>query len=144
MRPTLAEQINGLHDILSRVVEPEVEDDYAHETLVAVLRALEMLAARAPEVGPFLAWDNAATLALVVQIDKHFGAAEAEMAAVVEPGDLAVLEAENERLRVRLAAAIPALSADPTAAALDALVITHLRERIARYPFASTGSLPTR
>ena len=58
MRPTLSEQLRGLHHILDHVIAPQVQSDYANEILLGVSRAMEMLALRAGEVGPFLVWDN--------------------------------------------------------------------------------------
>ena len=146
MRPTLSEQLRGLRHILDHVVAPAVQADYAHDTLAGVSRALEMLAARAGEVGPFLEWDNHETRELLRTIATR-GVALTEPIDPIAPlaiGDLDGADAENERLRGVLAAVIPVLAADADTHDLHAAVVAHLRERIARYPYASTGTLPSR
>ena len=148
MRPTLPEQLRGLRHILEHVVAPAVTDDYPQTTLQGVIRALEMLEARVDDVLPFLVHDNAATAQLlqaIAQCVPLSGAIEPPDAA--DPADLVALDAENERLRSLLADAIPTLStaADGSEeAAVYARVVAHLRDRIAQYPFTSTGSLPSR
>jgi hypothetical protein len=144
-RPTLSEQLTGLRHILEHAVAPDVQSEYAQETLLGVIRALEMLARRIGEVGPFLEWDNGETRALLRTIAARLPLDQPlEPDAPITPGDLAALDAENERLRTMLATAIPALSADAGARDVHAAVVAHLRERIARYPYASTGTLPAR
>ena len=145
VRPTLDEQLRGLRRILEQSVAPAVIDSYASSTLNGVIRALEMLEQRTALVGPFLAWDNQETatvlhaIATRVPIDEPL-----ESSAIVPTGDLAALDAENTRLRGLLAGVIPALANDPAAVNEYALVVAHLRERIARYPFTSTATLPSR
>jgi hypothetical protein len=145
MRPTLAEQLRGLRHILENAVQPEVRGEYPRETLQGVIRALDMLARRVSDVGPFLEWDNRETRTLLESI-----AAQAPLGgsldpdAPIAPGDLEALDAENDRLRTLLAAAIPTLEDDDGAAELHRAVVAHLRERISRYPYTSTGSLPSR
>ena len=144
MRPTLSEQLRGLHYILDHVVAPQVQGDYANEILLGVSRAMQMLALRAGEVGPFLVWDNHETRELLRTIATR-GLALTEPLdpnAPIVTGDLDALDAENERLRGILAAVIPALAADADAHDLHAAVVAHLRERVARYPYASTNTLP--
>ena len=144
MRPTLSEQLRGLRHILDHVVAPEVHTDYAHDILLGVSRALEMLAVRAGEVGPFLEWDNHETRELLRAIATS-GVSLTEPIDPTTPiatGDLAALDAETERLRGILAAVIPALAAGAATHDLHAAVVAHLRERVARYPYASTGTLP--
>lgn len=147
MRPTLPEQLRGLRRILEVVVSPGVIDEYPQTTLQGVIRALEGLEQRSDDVVPFLAWDNAETAALLRSIaERH--------PDIVSPSlplswgealvGVVALDAENERLRGALAAAIPALATNPSAGDAHAAVVAHMRARIARYPFASTGSLPTR
>lgn len=140
MRPTLEEQLRGLRDILTTSVAPAVNGDYPRETLTGVVRALEMLESRVATVGPFLVWDNVATRALLRQIG---AGPEVEPPDSYETSiahaDVAALDAENERLRALLVAQIPSLEGEDHAA-----VVAHLRRRIDRYPYTSTGSLPTR
>ena len=144
MRPTLDEQLRGLRGILQGSVAPAVVGDYPQETLAGVIRALEMLEQRVALVGPFLAWDNAATFALLRDIAVRVPMAGLGDPAVIESGDLAALDAENERLRGLLAEVVPVLAADSSLADLHAATVAHLRARIARYPYTSTGTLPTR
>ena len=146
MRPTLSEQLRGLRHILDHVVAPEVQGDYANDTLASVSRALEMLALRAGEVGPFLEWDNHETRELLRTIAARGVALTGPMdpIASIASGDLDGADSENERLRGILAAVIPTLAANAETHDLHAAVVAHLRERIARYPYASTGTLPSR
>ena len=146
MRPTLSEQLRGLRHILDHVVAPQVQADYAHDTLLGVSRALEMLALRTGDVGPFLEWDNHETRELLRTIAMRGVALTQPIdpLAPIATADLDALDAENERLRGILAAVIPALAADAAAHDLHAAVVAHLRERVARYPYASTGTLPAR
>lgn len=140
MRPTLEEQLRGLRDILTTSVAPAVAGDYPRETLAGVVRALEMLEARVATVGPFLVWDNEATRTLLRELGAGAAADAPETyAGALAGADVAALDAENERLRGLLAATIPSLTGDAHTA-----VVTHLRERIARYPYSTTGSLPAR
>ena len=146
MRPTLSEQLRGLRHILDHVVAPEVHADYARDTLLGVSRAVEMLTVRAGTVGPFLEWDNHETRELLRTIATR-GVALAQPVdpdSAIATGDVDALDAENERLRGILAAVIPALASDAESDDLHAAVVAHLRERVARYPYASTGSLPLR
>jgi hypothetical protein len=145
MRPTLPEQLRGLRLILEHTVVPAVHDEYPQSTLQGVIRALLAVEEHVDDVGPFLAWDNAATRALLDDIGGVIGTMSSnDVSLEIGLGDLAALDRENERLRGLLAATIPMLAVDPAATAVYANVVTHLRERIARYPFVSTGSLPTR
>jgi hypothetical protein len=146
VRPTLSEQLRGLRHILDHVVTPQVQSDYANDTLGGVSRALEMLALRAVEVGPFLEWDNHATRELLRTIATRGVALTQPIdpPAPIASGDLDGADAENERLRGILAALIPSLATDADARDLHAAVVGHLRERITRYPYASTGTLPSR
>ncbi len=161
MRPTFAEQLRGLRRILDAAVAPALVDDYAIEALAGVQRALAMLETRQHEVVPFLRWDNAATaqlLASVASVVPLSGPVEPD--SPVDPCDSVALDTENERLRGLLAAVIgpltlasggrshpePAAAADheAEARAAYAAVVAHLRERVARYPYVTTGALPAR
>jgi hypothetical protein len=148
VRPTLPEQLRGLRHILENVVSPAVSDDYPQTTLQGVIRALEMLEARVDDVLPFLVHDNAQTSELLRAIVECVSlTGSIEPLAPVDMASILAIDAENERLRGLLADAIPALSAAPEgspAADVHAAVVTHLRARIALYPFTSTGSLPSR
>ena len=147
MRPTMPEQLRGLRRILELVVAPGVVDEYPQTTLQGVIRALEMLEQRSDDVVPFLAWDNEETAQLLRSIaERHPDIVSSSLP--LSSGNALVgvvaLDEENERLRGALAEAIPALAGDPSASDAHAAVVAHMRARIARYPFASTGSLPTR
>ena len=145
MRPTLAEQLRGLNHVLQNVVAPDVQSDYVRETLLGVVRAMDMLTRQASSVGPFLAWDNARTSALLQSIAERVPlAGELDGDTPINTGDLAALDTENERLRGLLSTALPVLAGDRGYDDLHQAVVAHLRERIGRYPYASTGSLPSR
>jgi hypothetical protein len=151
MRPTLAEQLRGLRRILDVAVAPVLTDDYASEALAGVQRALAMLETRERDVLPFLRWDNAQTARLL-----HDARQQVPLTGSIAPAgsvdgtDIAAVDAENERLRGLLAGVVPALAAaseaDPASAAATvyAEVVAHLRARIARYPYVTTGVLPSR
>ena len=146
MRPTLAEQLRGLRHILDHVVAPDVQGDYARDTLLGVSRALDMLVQRAGAVGPFLEWDNHETRAILHSIASR-GVALTQSIDPIAPivtGDVDALDAENERLRGILAAVVPTLADRAETHDLHGAVVAHLRERVARYPYASTGTLPPR
>ena len=51
---------------------------------------------------------------------------------------------DQSRVALDAWAVIPALASDAETDDLHAAVVAHLRERVARYPYASTGSLPSR
>lgn len=148
MRPTLPEQLRGLRHVLEHVVAPAVTDDYPQSTLQGVIRALEMLEARADDALPFLVRDNVTTAELLQVIASCIAlTGSIEPPEPVDMANIASIDAENERLRALLADAIPALSTAPggsAAAGIHLQVVTHLRARIAQYPFTSTGSLPSR
>jgi len=145
VRPTLPEQLRGLRRILDQVVAPAVDGDYERSTLEGVIRALEMLEQRANDAVPFLVWDNDQTLALLRSIAAHVPLDGAiEPPSPVEPSDVVALDAENERVRGLLAAAVPSLARDRGASEVYAHVIAHLRARVSRFPFTSTASLPSR
>jgi hypothetical protein len=148
MRPTISEQLTGLRRILDEVVAPEVDVPYPAETLRGVIANLEMLARAYTNVGPFLAWDNAATKALLAAAR---GVVDAGLASHIDDAlflpdvdalDLDALDARNTLLRGLLAAAIAPLAGGGGATAtVYASVCVHLRERMARYPFTMTTSL---
>jgi hypothetical protein len=146
VRPTLSEQLQGLRHILDHVVAPEVHGDYAQQTLLGVSRALDMLVQRAGAVGPFLEWDNRETRAILHAIaTRGISLAQPiDVTTLITTGDIDALDAENERLRAILATVIPDLADGAETHDLHAAVVAHLRERIARYPYASTGTLPSR
>ena len=145
VRPTLPEQLRGLRRILDQVVAPAVAGDYERSTLEGVIRSLEMLEQRVDDVGPFLAWDNLETASLLRSIATRLAVSEQfDSPSVVGAGDVVALDAENERLRGMLTAVLPVLVSDPSMADLHATVIAHLRVRLARYPFTSTATLPSR
>lgn len=153
MRPTLAEQLRGLRHILENAVQPELRGDYPREILGGVIRSLDILVHGVDAVGPFLEWDIRETRALLEAIEAHVTlAGPREPAATIADGDLVALDAENDRLRTLLAAAIPSLEGNDAAADVQRAVIAHLRERIDRHPYggavtralASAVSLPSR
>jgi hypothetical protein len=145
VRPTLSEQLGGLRRILEVVVVPQVEDEYPKEILQAVIRAMAMLEERAVEALPFLLSDSQATAELLRAIAPHVPlSGPVESPDPPAPGDIVGTDAENDRLRVLLAEAIPTLAALPEADDVYQAVIAHLRDRMARYPYASTGTLPSR
>ena len=151
MRPTFDEQLAGLRRILADVVGPAVDAPYPAEVLRSTIASLDMLSHAYVKVAPFLAWDNHATEALLADVAPRVGgdlAARIETALAarpVDPLDTGALDARNVEVRGLLVDAIAPLAGGGGATSSTyAAVCAHLRERVNRYPFAMTASLPTK
>ena len=144
MRPLLSEHLTSLRRILAEEVAPALGDDYARQTLDGVVKSMAMLATAVDQVAPFLEWDNAATRLLLSAIAPHVDL-HGDLSGVLAASTTSESpEQENERLRAVLASAIGPLVATEGTADVYTQVVAHLRERINRYPHASTASLPTK
>jgi hypothetical protein len=129
MYPTVTDQLRELRRVLNDVVMPEVSGSYAMDTLTSALSTLKMLEGAWDRVVPFLRWDNEQLLGLL-------GDAVPD-AEAPDPSDFSAVHQRNLELRERLATAV-------RDGAGTAPLIAYFRERIARYPFASTVALPSR
>lgn len=125
MRPTTAEQLDGIARILSEVVAPDVNGRYPSEILAAAIDTLHTLAAGYERVPGFLDWDTAATAEVLT------------LAGVAVP-DMAdeALEDRHRRVRGTLESNMAAVMAHPEAAAA---MMSQFRERIERFPLTSGG-----
>jgi len=132
MFPTVTDQLRELRRVLNDVVLPEVSGSYAQDTLSSALSTLKMLEGAWDRVVPFLLWDNEQLTVLLGDDDP--GAVEPDRS------DFTAVHLRNLELRARLAEAI---RDSPGAMPTEALT-AYFRQRITRYPFASTVSLPTR
>jgi hypothetical protein len=143
MRPTFEEQLHGIRRILADVVAPEVTAPYPADMLRGALAALDTLERALPALAPFLEWDNDAMTRLLTRVDPHH-----PLVAAPAQGDVTALNARNEAMRSALAEAVPRMArdaaSDEATAALYADLRAHLRERMDRYPFTATASLPAR
>jgi hypothetical protein len=132
MFPTVTDQLRELRRVLNDVVMPEVSGSYAADTLASALSTLKMLEGAWDRVVPFLLWDNEQLAGLLVDDDPE--------AVDPDPSDFTAVHLRNLELRGRLAAFIR----DSSGAVPSEALTGYFRQRIARYPFASTVSLPTR
>lgn len=150
MRPDVSELLGGVRRILDETVAPEVGSAYALEVLrgaAATLLALEKGWARVPA---FLAWDNAATAALLRRV--RDGAPEALArridatldAGEPDPLDVAAATARNDALRAALAGLIAGADADAALAPHRAAISLHLEERARRAPIRLVPLTPGR
>ena len=164
MRPDVSELLGGVRRILDETVAPEVGSAYALQVLrgaAATLLALEKGWARVPS---FLAWDNAATAALLRRVrDGAPGEVARRIDATLDAGepdplDVAASTARNDALRAALAelladagggagahshAATPADIATALAPHREAISL-HLEERARRAPIRLVPLTPGR
>ena len=126
MYPTVTDQLRELRRVLNDVVMPELSGSYAQDTLSSVLSTLKMLEGAWDRVVPFLLWDNE-QLSILLGDDTE----------LPDPSDFTAVHEHNLELRDRLARTVR--DGLETAA-----MVAYFRERIARYPFASTVALPKR
>lgn len=145
MRPDVSELLGGVRRILDETVAPEVGSAYALDVLrgaAATLLALEKGWARVPA---FLAWDNAATAALLRRVRDT---APAEVARRIDatldagepdPLDVAASSARNDALRALLAELIAAALGPHREA-----ITLHLEERARRSPIRLVPLTPGR
>ncbi len=131
MFPTVTDQLRELRRVLADVVMPEVTGSYATDTLSSALATLKMLERAWDRVVPFLVWDNEQLIGLL---------GDAGAADRPDSSDFGAVHERNLALRERLATTVRDF---PDEVATDALT-AYFRQRIARYPFSSTASLPTR
>jgi hypothetical protein len=124
MRPTYAEQLDGIARILEEVVAPELDRPYPRDVLAGLVGTLRVLAEAHDEIPGFVRWDTAATLDLLARAGVELDVVDGEAP-----------DARHERARAALEEAIPTLSADPD---LRAALMDHFAERADRFPFAFT------
>jgi hypothetical protein len=125
MRPSLSEQLAGVHRILTDVVAPTVGDTYAAEMLSGVAATVRMLADTWTAVDPFLRWDCRETAAVLRLAGEQTDPL---------PGgvlDHEALAAHHRRLRHQLERCLPTVMADEAA---HRAMVQLFRERAARWP----------
>jgi hypothetical protein len=149
MRPTVSEQLAGIRRVLAEVIGPEVTGAYAVDMLRGVLANLEMLERSWTNIGPFLAWDNDGTeavlerIAPLVDADLAARIGDALVAAPADPTDVNELDARNTALRQLVADAVPVLAAGADRSAeVYAEVRAHLSRRIERFPLSMNAPMP--
>lgn len=131
MFPTVTDQLRELRRVLNDVVMPEVSGSYAQDTLSSALATLKMLEGAWDRVVPFLRWDNEQLAGLL---------GDGPATDPPDPSDFNAVHGRNLELRDRLAATVR----DSPEVLESGPLIAYFRQRIARYPFSSTVSLPTR
>jgi hypothetical protein len=128
MRPTPAEQLRGIRQVLADVVAPQVTDAYPADVLAGALAALDLLADAWPEVPAFLRWDADETARVL---------ALAGIEAPSPPTDVLDLDALEAH-----AVAVRGLLEEHMATVLDhpearPVAVAHIRARSARYPLVA-------
>jgi hypothetical protein len=143
VRPDVSEQLDGLRQILERVIAPELTDPYPADILAGVCATLETLSSGWRAVPAFLQWDAEMSVALLgqlivsgVELDDPL---DAQLRALVfadppDASDLAALEARHRQARQALADAIPVILDQDELRELRTYLSAHLRERAERYP----------
>lgn len=128
MRPTAAEQMAGLADVLGLVVVPEIDAAYPRDILEGTIATMQMLAEALDAVGPFLLWDIERSRAILSMVGIDVDEVE------VPPFDMPTLRARHDEVRAALESAVDAIRADSDA---DAAMVAYMRERSTRYPFVT-------
>jgi len=142
VRPDVSEQLAGAARILRDVVAPSVSGAYPADILAGVIATLDAVATGWADVPAFLAWDAAATLALLDAVGddlaEEHGAARLALAAERPGPDVRAVAAHHTRVRALLADVV---TAGPPPA-LVAPLAAHARERAARYPLDAAQRMP--
>ena len=140
MRPTVAEQLEGISRILAEVVAPEVTSAYPAEILRGAIGALNALGASWTKVPAFLAWDIGATANVLEAALPLLATPLADvvcetLAHPVDPTDWVALENRQNHVRDLLVQAMPAILAEPGNGQAHRLMTELFRERVDRFPF---------
>jgi len=140
MRPTVAEQLQGIGRILAEVVAPEVTSGYPAEILRGAIGALNALGAAWTRVPAFLVWDiesttNVLAAALPLLSGVVADAVRETLAHPVDSADWAALEDRQHHVRGLLVQAMPAILDQPRDGEAYRLMTTLFRERADRFPF---------
>ncbi|MDB5397144.1 MAG: hypothetical protein JWM91_4650 [Rhodospirillales bacterium] len=140
MRPTVAEQLEGLSRILSEIVAPEVTSAYPAEILRGAIGALNALGASWVKVPAFLAWDIDATAdvlrtAVSLLADPLADEVRNALSHPADPTDWVALEDRQQQLRGLLVRAMPAILVEPVGGEAYRLMTALFRERSERFPF---------
>ena len=125
----IAAQIEGIARVLGDVVAGQVVDPYAADVLAGAISTLSTLAAAAPELGEFVAWDIDATRRALAVVGQDSPA--------VDPG--AAPAEQLKSLRSALEEAIGTAQLDEAAIASLAAIF---HARAARYPFRARQAPP--
>ena len=142
MHPTIDEQLEGIARLIDRTLERHAGDP-SGDRLRTAAGTLRRIAGSWAEMLPFFAWDNAATLELLESVADQLPEEIASRVRAVPESEVDPLSARaahdrNKELRGLLAEAIASLP--PQSAEARSEIAAHLRERIARDPFAGRTS----
>lgn len=142
MHPTIDEQLEGIARLIDRTLERHA-DDPAGDRLRTAAGTLRRIAGSWAEMLPYFTWDNAATSDLLGRLSERLPQETATRVRAVSQNPIDPLAARaaherNKDLRSLLAEAIQALPPQETEARAE--IAAHLRERIARDPFAGRTS----
>jgi hypothetical protein len=139
----VSEQLDGLRQILERVVAPELSDPYPLDILGGVCATLQTLSTGWRQVPAFLQWDVDMSTALLRQVlasDVDLDdALDTEVRSVVfadsvDAADVSALEARHRDVRQALAGVIPVVMDSEELRELRTYLAAHLRARSDRYP----------
>lgn len=141
MRPTVSEQLDGVCRILETVIAPEIQTEHTRETLRSLISNLRMLNRAWDRLLPFLHWDNAETIGLLLaarnEVDEALRA-RIDATLLAAPSNLnesTAVNAFNTLLRERLCECLDV-------AHVEQRILAHLAERSTRYPLRLTGAVP--
>jgi hypothetical protein len=124
MRPTVSEQLSGISTILTDVIAPHLDNDYARELLRGAANTLTALSQTWHAIPGFLLWDSTTTATILDHIGtptppppkNHF--------------DIPALEQHHQEVRERLEQSMPAILDNTTA---RAATVALFRERAERF-----------
>lgn len=145
MKPSIEEQLLGTCRVLDSVVAPALSDAFARNILDGLTGNLRMLAKALPGIAAFLRWDNAATLALLQEVQgsaaPDLASAISTAAAEAEPdaADWNALDARNQLLRELLSRAV---CSDGLSELLRKAAVRHMSERASRTPLRYVAAAP--
>ena len=142
MHPTIDEQLEGIARLIDRTLERHA-DDPSGDRLRTAAGTLRRIAVSWAEMLPFFTWDNAATSELLERLadqvpEEIASRIRAAPESAIDPLSARAAHDRNKELRGLLAEVIQALPPQSTAARAE--IAAHLRERIARDPFAGRTS----
>ena len=123
MRPTVSEQLSGISTILTDVVAPHLDDNYARTVLLGAANTLTTLSQTWHLVPGFLRWDSTITAAILDLVGPPTPPLPADRC------DIPALEQHHRRLRERLEQLMPIILDDPTARAATAALFRERAER---------------
>ena len=124
MHPTVSEQLSGISTVLTDVVAPHLDDDYARDVLLGAANALTTLSATWHAIPGFLRWDSTITATILDLVGSP------SPPPPDDPFDIPALEQYHRAVRERLERSMPTVLDDVTA---RAATIRLFRERAKRF-----------